>query len=54
VIIIVKDETGSRYEYDTDKQANCLFPGPDEKEEVAAALTEAIAFLRGPAHLSPV
>lgn len=46
--IVVTDETGERFSYDTDKNANCLCPGRDEKPAVIEALSEALQFLTGP------
>jgi hypothetical protein len=46
--VIVQDETGERYSYDTNKDSLCLCPGRDEKPEVIEALREATAFLSEP------
>jgi hypothetical protein len=43
--IIVQDDAGECFSYDTNKDSMCLCPGTDEKPEVVSALTEAIAFL---------
>lgn len=46
--VIVEDETGQRFSYNTDKNENCLCPGMDERPGVVAALEEATRFLSGP------
>ena len=45
--IVVSDETGERFSYDTAKKTMCLMPGNDEKPAVIDAMDEALTFLRG-------
>lgn len=46
--VIVQDETGECFSYDTAKDSNCLHPSRAETPAVVDALKEATTFLTGP------
>jgi hypothetical protein len=48
VIIVVKDEIGEWFSYDTTKDSLCLYPAAEEKPRVIAALQEALEFISKP------
>jgi hypothetical protein len=51
-VYVIEDESSETaytlFSYDTQKEANCVFPAERERPQVVAALTEALGFAAGP------